>query len=163
MKLRGYLLTVAAIVMTVGATAQNANRTDLCQYIPNQTPEQKQKIDKLSVTHQNTMDALRTQFYSESDAAKASGYKSQMNTEMKNHYQNLSALLTPEQKTWLDQNCNVNSRTGQSKERYADKQGYTMLYEKSQISFIAIFFITNFNLIIRYEYSIKTATLTRIW
>lgn len=110
MNLRGILLSVAAILMAVGINAQRANRTDLCQVIPDLTVDQKQKIDKLSVAHQNKMDALRTQFYSESDGVKASGFKTQMNTEMQSHYQNISGLLTPEQQTWYDQNCNVNNR-----------------------------------------------------
>ena len=110
MNLRGILLSVAAILMAVGINAQTANRTNLCQVIPNLTVDQKQKIDKLSVAHQNKMDALRTQFYSESDGVKASGFKTQMNTEMQSHYQNMSGLLTPEQQTWYDQNCNVNNR-----------------------------------------------------
>ena len=112
MNLRGILLTVAAIVMTVGASAQRANRTDLCQAIPNLTLDQQQKIDKLSTTHQNTMDALRAKFYAERDGVKASGFKTQMNTEMTNHYQYISGLLTTEQQTWYDQNCNVNNRRG---------------------------------------------------
>ena len=110
MKFRKVLLTTAAIMMVAGAYAQRANRGDVCQDIPNLIPEQKQKIEKLGVTHQETMDNLRTQFYSENDAAKATEIKAQMNTEMENHYQNIAGLLTPEQKTWYDQNCNVNSR-----------------------------------------------------
>ena len=112
MKLKGVLLTVVVILMAAGANAQIANRNDLCQSIPNLTQEQKQKIDKLSITHQNTMDALRTQFYSESDGVKASGIKAKMNSEMKNHYQYVSDLLTPEQQAWFDQNCNATRRLG---------------------------------------------------
>jgi hypothetical protein len=56
------------------------------------------------------MDNLRTKFYSETDAVKASEIKAQMNAEMENHYLNIDGLLTPEQKTWFDQNCNVNRR-----------------------------------------------------
>jgi len=111
MKLRKVLLITAAIMMVAGAYAQRANRGDVCQDIPDLTPEQTQKIDKFSVTHQETMDKLRTKFYSENDAAKASEIKAQMNAEMENHYQNIAGLLTPEQKTWYDQNCNVNRRS----------------------------------------------------
>ena len=125
MNLKGILLTVAAIVMTAGASAQRVNRTDLCQVIPNLTADQQQKIDKLSTTHQNTMDALRTKFYAELDGVKASGYKTQMNTEMNNHYQNISGLLTTEQQTWFDQNCNVNNRRGNYYQAgYGRGQGY---------------------------------------
>ena len=62
MKLRKLLLATAAIMMVTGAFAQRANRGDVCQNIPNLTTEQKQKIDKLSITHQKTMDGLRSQF-----------------------------------------------------------------------------------------------------
>ncbi|MCK5135678.1 MAG: hypothetical protein KAR19_07820 [Bacteroidales bacterium] len=111
MKLKKLLFATAAIMMVTGAYAQRANRSDICQSIPGLTIEQQQKIDKLSVTHQKTMDGLRAQFYSERDAVKASGFKTQMNTEMKNHYQNISGLLTPEQEVYFDQNCNVNRRS----------------------------------------------------
>ena len=112
MKLGKILFTAAAILMVAGSYAQNANRTAVCQSIPNLSPEQKQKIDKFSVTHQKTMDDLRTSFWSESDAVKASQSKALMITEMDNHYQNISALLTLEQQIWYDQNCNVNTRRG---------------------------------------------------
>jgi Spy/CpxP family protein refolding chaperone len=98
--------------MVTCAYSQIANRGDVCQNIPNLTKEQKQKIDKLSVTHQKTMDGLRKQFYSENDVVKASEIKGQMNTEMANHYRNISGTLTPEQQTWFDQTCNVNGRRG---------------------------------------------------
>ena len=110
MKIKRFILIVAAIVMTVDANAQRSNRTDLCHAIPNLSLEQQKKIDKLSTTHQKTMDELRTKFYAEPDVVKASGFKIQMNTEMKSHYQNISGLLTSEQQTWFDQNCNVNNR-----------------------------------------------------
>ncbi len=112
MKPRKVLLITAAIVMVTGASAQRANRGDVCQNIPNLSTEQTQKINNLGVTHQKTMDGLRAQFYSENDAAKASEFKTQMNTEMANHYRNISNILTPEQKTWFDQQCNVNNRRG---------------------------------------------------
>ncbi len=71
------------------------------------------------------MDGLRTQFYSERDAVKASGIKTQMNTEMKDHYQSISGLLTPEQKTYFDQTCNVNRRSGNYyREGFGRGQGY---------------------------------------
>ncbi len=112
-------------MMATGAFAQRANRSDICQTIPGLTIEQQQKIDRLSVTHQKTMDGLRTQFYSERDAVKASGIKTQMNTEMKDHYQSISGLLTPEQKTYFDQTCNVNRRSGNYyREGFGRGQGY---------------------------------------
>ena len=110
MNIKGFILIVATIVSTIDANAQRSNRTDLCRAIPNLSLEQQQKIDKLSTTHQKTMDDLRTKFYAEPDVVKASGFKTQMNTEMKSHYQNISGLLTSEQQTWFDQNCNVNNR-----------------------------------------------------
>jgi len=111
MKLKKLLFATVAIMMVSGAFAQRANRGDICQTIPGLTIEQQQKIDKLSVAHQNKMDGLRSQFYAEPDAVKASGFKTQMNTEMKDHYLNISGLLTPEQKTYYDQTCNVNRRS----------------------------------------------------
>ena len=63
MKLRRVLITVVAILLAVGTNAQVPNRTDICQEIPNLTQDQQQKIDKLSATHQKTMDGLRAQFY----------------------------------------------------------------------------------------------------
>jgi len=110
MKLRKVLLTAAAILMVVNVSAQTPNKGELCQNIPDLTQEQNQKIDKLSATHQKTMNDLRTKFWAEPDPDKASVIKTQMNTEMDNHYRNISDLLTPEQQTWYDQNCNVNSR-----------------------------------------------------
>ena len=125
MNLRGVLLIAAAFLLVLGANAQRANRSDLCQAIPNLSLDQQQKIDKLSVAHQNKMDALRTQFYAECDGVKASGFKTQMNTEMKNHYRNVSGLLTTEQQTWFDQNCNVNTRRGNyNSVAYGRSQGY---------------------------------------
>ena len=44
-------------------------------------------------------------FRSKIDAKKSTDLKTQMNTEMLNHYQNISGLLTPDQKTWYDQSC----------------------------------------------------------
>ena len=108
MNLRRDLLTVVAILLAVGLNAQSVNRTDLCQYIPNLSPEQQQKIDKLSATHQLKMDGLRAQFHAERDGVIASGYKTQMNTEMRNHYNNISGILTSDQQTWFKQTCNVN-------------------------------------------------------
>ena len=104
------LLVLAGILIATCVNAQNTGNGDLCLLIPDLTPDQTQKIEKLSVAHQKTMDDLRTKFWSENDAAQASVYKTQMNTEMEKHYQNVSALLTPEQQTWYDQNCNVNNR-----------------------------------------------------
>ena len=111
MRFRKVLLTAAVILMATGVSAQRANRGDICQDIPNLTQEQSQEINKLSVTHQKTMDDLRTKFWAESDPDKASEIKTQMNTEMDNHYRNISDLLPPEQQTWFDQNCNAYRRS----------------------------------------------------
>jgi len=110
MRLPKVLFVLAGILMVTYTPAQRAGNGDICQFIPDLTTDQKQKIEKLSVAHQNTMDDLRTKFWSENDAVTASGIKTQMNTEMEKHYQNISGLLTPEQNTWFDQNCNVNNR-----------------------------------------------------
>ena len=110
MKLPKVLFVLAGILIATGVYAQNSGNGDLCLLIPDLTPDQKQKIEKLSVAHQKTMDDLRTKFWSENDASQASVYKTQMNTEMEKHYQNVSALLTSEQQTWYDQNCNINNR-----------------------------------------------------
>ncbi len=106
------LFTAVAIIMVTCAYSQRANRGDVCQNIPNLTKEQKQKIDKLCVEHQKTIDGLRTQFYTEPDAEKALEIKTQMNTERANHFRNVSAMLTPEQQTWFNQQCNFNRRGG---------------------------------------------------
>ena len=118
MRLRKVLLTVATILMVSNVSAQRPNRSNVCQDIPNLTQEQNQEINKLSVAHQKKMDDLRTKFWSEPDPDKASVIKIQMNTEMDNHYRNISNLLTSEQKTWYDQNCNVNRRY------YYGRRGY---------------------------------------
>jgi len=112
MKLVKVLLTTAAIIMATGAYAQRANRGDVCQNIPNLTKEQKQKIDNQSLTHQKTMDGLRTQFYAEMDPVQASEIKTKMNTEMANHFRNISGLLTAEQQIWYNQQCFATSRRG---------------------------------------------------
>jgi len=106
------LLSAALIILFTGAYSQRTSRADVCQNIPNLTNEQKHKIDKLSLAHIKTMDALRTQFYAENDAVKASNIKAQMNTERANHYREISGLLTPEQQTWFNQKCFVNGRRG---------------------------------------------------
>ena len=125
MNLRRVLITVVAILLAVGTNAQVPNRTDICQKIPNLTLDQQKKIDKLSATHQLTMDGLRAQFYEERDGVIASGYKAQMNTEMQNHYKNISTLLTADQQTWFDQTCNVNRRSGNNYNAgYGRSQGY---------------------------------------
>ena len=112
MKLNKVLLTATAFLLITGAYSQTVNRTDLCQQIPDLTAEQSQKIAKLSATHQKTMDVLRTQFWSEPDVSKATAIKTMMNTEMSNHYNNITALLSPEQKAWFDQICYANNRRG---------------------------------------------------
>lgn len=112
MKLVKVLITTAAIIMATGAFAQKANRGDVCQNIPNLTQEQKQKIDNQSLTHQKTIDGLRTQFYAEMDPVKASEIKTKMNTEMANHFRNISGLLTADQQIWYNQQCFANSRRG---------------------------------------------------
>jgi len=105
MKLRILLFVATATLVATGVNAQRANRGDICQKIPELTIEQSQKIVKLGVTHQEKMDKLRSQFYAERNLEKASAYKVEMNTEMKNHYSNISALLSPDQQEWFDQNC----------------------------------------------------------
>jgi len=112
MKPKKVLLIAIAFTMALGTYAQRVNRGDVCQNIPNLTTTQKQEIDKLCVTHQQKMDRLRDQFYAECDIANASEIKTQMNAEVKNHYKNISALLTPEQKVFLDQNCYANRSRG---------------------------------------------------
>ena len=110
MKYSRVLFVLAGILIVTCAPAQRTGTGDLCQSIPDLTPDQEQKINKLSVAHQKTMDDLRTKFWSEDDTEKAVEIKSQMNTEMEKHYKNISALLTPEQQSWYDSNCNVNNR-----------------------------------------------------
>jgi Spy/CpxP family protein refolding chaperone len=106
------LLTTAAIIMVTGAYSQSPGRGDICQNIPNLTQEQKQKIDKQRLAHQKTMDGLRDQFYAENDAVQASEIKGKMNVEMANHYRLISEMLTAEQQTWYNQQCNVICRRG---------------------------------------------------
>ncbi len=119
------LITTAAIIMATGTYAQRANRGDVCQNIPNLTQQQKQKIENQSLTHQKTMDGLRTQFYAEMDPEKASEIKTKMNTEMANHFRNISGLLTAEQQIWYNQQCFANSRRGYySKAGLGRGQGY---------------------------------------
>ncbi len=110
MKFSSVLFVSAGILIATWSPAQRTGTGDLCQAIPDLTPDQEQKIDKLSVAHQKEMDDLRTKFWSENDAAQATVIKTQMNTEMEKHYKNISALLTPEQQSWYDSNCNVNNR-----------------------------------------------------
>ncbi len=118
-------LTVVSIVLATEAYSQRANRGDICQNIPDLTTEQKQKLDKLSTTHQKSIDGLRTKFYAETDAAKALEIKTQMNTETANHYRNISGLLSPEQQTWFDQQCFANSRRGYGRGMgYGPGQGF---------------------------------------
>jgi tRNA U34 5-carboxymethylaminomethyl modifying GTPase MnmE/TrmE len=112
MKPRKVLLIAMALTMALGTYAQRINRGDVCQNIPDLTTEQKQEIDKLSAAHQQKMDRLRDQFYAELNMAKAAEIKALMNAEMKNHYNHISALLTPAQKISLDQNCYANRSTG---------------------------------------------------
>ena len=102
------LFIAVAFMIFSNASAQQANGGDICQSIPGLTIEQQQKIDNLSITHQKKMDNLRMQYRSESNAQQARTLKTQMNTEMQNHYQNISTLLSVEQKTWYDQNCSAN-------------------------------------------------------
>jgi hypothetical protein len=112
MKLLKVVLTTAAIILATGTFAQRTNRGDVCQNIPNLTKEQNQKIDKQSLAHQKSMDGLRTKFYAENDAVKASEIKTQMNAEMAKHYREISGLLTTEQKIWYNQQCFATSRRG---------------------------------------------------
>jgi len=126
MKLKKVILTVSIVLLVTGAYSQAVNRIELCQQIPDLTADQSQKLAKLSTTHQKTMDDLRAKFWSEPDLNQASVYKTQMNTEMANHYNNITALLSPEQKTWFDQNCYANNRGGYGRGQfYATGQGTT--------------------------------------
>lgn len=110
MRTRKVLFIAIILSIALGTDAQRMYRSVVCQSIPNLTPVQKQKIDKLSFAHQKKMDRLREQFYMESNVTVASEIKRKMDTEMADHYQNISVLLTPEQKTWFDQNCYANTR-----------------------------------------------------
>lgn len=112
MKTRKVLFIAIILSIALGTNAQRTYRGDVCHNIPDLTPAQKQEIGKLCLAHQKKMDQLREQFYTESDVTVASGIKNKMNTEMSNHFQNISVLLTPEQKTWFDQNCYANTRSG---------------------------------------------------
>ena len=127
MKIRKVLLTAAALMMVTVAFTQSTNRGDVCQNIPDLTTEQKSKIDELSSMHQKTMDELRLEFRSDSDATKAAANKTKMNTERKNHYNNISKLLTAEQITWFEQNYNQNRGKGYGRGQgcgRGNRQGY---------------------------------------
>ena len=112
MKSPRLLFAALAFMIATGSYAQRANSVDVCQRIPNLTTAQKQKIDKLREPHQQKMDRLRDQFYAAPDASSASEIKTRMNAEMKDHYNNVYALLTPEQKLFFDQNCYANRSKG---------------------------------------------------
>lgn len=106
------ILTITVMVFVSTAYSQRPLRGDVCQQIPDLTKEQKQKINKLSLAHQQTMDALRTKFWAETDAVKASEIRSQMNSERVTHYRDVSALLTPQQQTWFNKTCSANASRG---------------------------------------------------
>jgi hypothetical protein len=127
MKRAKVFFTALAFMIFTSAFSQQAFRGDICQSIPGLSSEQQQKIDKLGLTHQKKMDALRTKFLSESNAENAANLKSQMNSEMQNHYQNITALLTPEQQSWYEQNCNANSNRN-----YYARAGYGQNYGRGQ-------------------------------
>lgn len=113
MKSARVLLAAVAFIIFTSASAQQVIRGDICQSIPGLTGEQLQKIDQLGTTHQKKMDELRIQFRSENNAQAAASVKTQMNNEMQSHYQNVTALLTPEQLTWYTQTCKANTnKTG---------------------------------------------------
>ena len=107
MKPKAVFLTVLVFMIWTGASAQRVNRTDICQSIPGLSTDQQQKIDQLGSEHQKKMDVLRTQFQSESDMQEAAKLKARMNSEMQSHYNNISALLTSDQKIWYNQACNA--------------------------------------------------------
>ena len=109
MKFKVVLSAALIFMICTGIHAQQLNRGDICQDIPGLTTEQQQKIDKLGAEHQQRMDVLRTQFQSEANAQDAANIKTQMNSEMQSHYNNISAVLTPEQKSWYNQSCNANT------------------------------------------------------
>jgi hypothetical protein len=125
MKSANVFFTALAFMIFTSVYSQQAYRGDICRNIPDLTIQQQQKIDKLGSAHQKKMDELRLQFHSESNVQKAAALKTQMNNEMQNHYQKVTALLTPEQKTWYDQTCNAyrnshyNARDG-----YGPRCGY---------------------------------------
>lgn len=109
MKTGRLLFTIAAILIAAGAYAQQINRSDICQDIPGLTDSQQKLIDKQGKAHQKKMDQLRTRFYAETDQGESSNLKTEMNAERSKHYQNVSALLTPEQQQWFDQQCYTDS------------------------------------------------------
>ena len=111
METRKVLVIAVILAVALGTDAQRVYRGDVCHNIPNLSPVQTQQIDKLCLAHQKKMDQLRENFYSEPNAAVASGIKKKMDTEMADHYKNITALLTPEQKIWFDQNCYANTRS----------------------------------------------------
>ena len=120
MKLKKLFFAIVAILMATGAFGQRVNRGDICEEIPGLTLEQQKKIDGLSVNHQKKMDQLRTQFYAERNSNQASALKREMNTEMKNHFRNISAQLNTEQQVWFNQHC------------YADGKGAYYVKNDSQ-------------------------------
>jgi hypothetical protein len=108
MKSRALLVAALVFFFWTGASAQQNNRGDICQSIPGLTAEQQEKIKTLGDEHQQRMDALRTQFRSEPSMQEASNLKAQMNSEMQSHYNNICAVLTPDQMIWYNQTCNAN-------------------------------------------------------
>ena len=108
MKTKLLIFTALLALICTGAGAQEFNRGNICQSIPGLSPEQQQKIDRIGTEHQQRMDELRKQFWTESDQQKAVKLKTQMNREMQSHYSNISAVLTPDQKNWYVQTCNAN-------------------------------------------------------
>lgn len=119
MKSAKILFLTASFMFFTSAFAQQTNRSDICRSIPGLNTQQQQKIDKLSISHQQNMDALRIKYQSETNSQTASNLKAQMKKEMLSHYQNISALLTADQKTWYDQQCQANSGGN-----YYSRQGY---------------------------------------
>ncbi len=120
------LLMITVVFMTASsAFTQKVNRGDVCQEIPNLSTQQKSDIEKLSTEHQKTMDALRSKFYSETDAAISKELKMKMNTEQNSHYQAIQNLLTVEQKSWFNQSCIRYSGQGNGRGKgFGRGQGY---------------------------------------
>lgn len=127
MKSVNVLFTALTLMVFTSAYTQKTNRGDICQSIPDLTVQQQQEIKTLESTHQQKMDKLRVEFRAESNAQSAADLKTQMNSEMQDHYQNVTAILTPEQKTWYNQTCNANGNRN-----YFTREAYGRGYGRGQ-------------------------------
>jgi hypothetical protein len=109
--LKKTILTVllGTILMATQSFSQRGNRSyynnNDCQNIPNLTEEQQKEIQELRTGHLKEMQQLRAKRRSTYNMDEKNQIRNQMLEKQSNHRKDIRSLLSEEQKTFFDANC----------------------------------------------------------